>query len=168
MSTPRDYELIERPARDLVAYLTSQAAVDKLAEVAARYTGEQALSLPLWSVEVDDPRQTIHLPHLYIVPSRTRDEGDGLYPGARLQLHHEFEFAVLASSPEPQGAKWLTMRYLVALTELLCEMRDDPAYAYMNWGVGGPTDYYFQPTYSTQSSQLVGDARLITWVEVHE
>lgn len=168
MSTPRDYELIERPARDLVEYLTSQAAVDKLEEVAARYTGERALPLPLWTVDVDDPRQTPHLPHLYITPSRTREKGDGLFSGARLQLAHEFEFAVLASSPEPQGAKWLAMRYLVALTELLCEIREEDAYAYMNWGVGGDTDFYYQPTYSTQASKLVGDARLITWVEVHE
>lgn len=168
MSTPQDYELVERVARDLVTYLTGAAAVAKMAEVAARYTGAAALAQPIWTVTVDDPRKTVHLPHLYIVPTRAQDAGDGLFPGVHLQMAYEFEFAVFASSPEPQGAQWLKFRYLVALTELLCEMQAEASYSWMAWGVGGPTDFYYQPTYTNESNQLVGDGRLITWVQVHE
>lgn len=164
------YELVERIARGLQEYLGGQDAADKIADVAARYTGAEALDMPAWTVSVGQPRivGVAHFPHLFIVPDKGEEIGDGLGWGVPSTVNYTVEFAVLTQAPEEEDVNWLKWRYLLALTELLAEMKDPGGYEWANWGVGGPTTFYYLQTYTNQAGLLTGDARLISTVQVHE
>lgn len=166
----RDYQLVERVMRGLQAYMTSTAADDKVAAVAARYTGNEALTMPVWTVTVGEPRLqgVAHLPHLFITADRAKEEGDGLSFGGAFAVTYQIQFAILATAPVEEDVNWLKFRYLVALSELLAEMNQDADYQWMEWGVGGPTEFYYLLTYTNSSNQLVGDARLVTSIQMHE
>lgn len=166
----KEYQLVERVVRSVKTYLESAAAGEKIAEVAARYTGTEALTMPTWTVTVGEPKKVglAHLPHLFIVAERGKEEGDGLSFGGAFAVTYQVEFAILAVSPVEEDVNWLKFRYLVALSELLAEMNQEADYQWMEWGVGGPTEFHYLLTYTTQSNQLVGDARLITSIQMHE
>lgn len=168
--TARDYQLVERVLRGLKAYLTSTAVDDKVAEVAGRYTGDEALVMPTWTVTIGEPRLqgVAHFPHLFVTAESATETGDGLSFGGPFAMTYQIQFAILATAPVEEDVNWLKVRYLVVLTELLAEMNQDADYQWMEWGVGGPTTYYYLLTYTNQSSQLVGDARLVTSIQAHE
>ena len=166
----KEYQLVERVIRSVKAYLESAAAGEKIAAVAARYTGAEALTMPTWTVTVGEPRLSggAHVPHLFVTAERAKEEGDGLSFGGTFAVTYQIQFAVLATAPEEEDVNWLKFRYLVALSELLAEMNQEADYQWMEWGVGGPTEFFYLLTYTNQSSQLVGDARLITSIQMHE
>lgn len=162
-----EYQMVEPILRGLKAYLGGAAGTAKIAEVAARYTGDEALTMPDWTVTVGEPRLqgVAHLPHLYITPDRGRDDGMGLSAGP-IDMVYQVQFAVLATANEEEAVNWLKLRYLVVLAELLQEMHTDPDYVGWEWGVGGPTEFYYLLTYTNQSNALVGDARLVTSIQM--
>lgn len=158
------YDLVEGIADAVIAYIEANQAA-KLTAVEARYTTPVGLTdFTVRMGDVDQEREPEDaFPLLYVSPTRTR-----LVPSLgglerACQAEHGFTFAAIVWRPTEQATempaetmKRATMRYAVALVEMLIESRATTGYEWATLASdmsGGGTDVQYR-TYKTPTGYL--------------
>ena len=167
------WQLAETIADATAAYIAASQTA-KLADVQARFTTIPITLGDFAAVRFSDPfiPREPEYPILYIAPDTTEIE----YGAGHTALDgvHVFEFAVLVrhagdiTTRPAEMVKRASARYILAVLEMLNDMHTHSSSTYyangapVHWGSNdiAPRIYY-QPTYSRQSGEYIGDARLI-------
>lgn len=115
-------------------------------------------------------------PVLYVRPAGFT--GAGSFGSGTLRGDHLFMFAVLtaiSAAGEPETVLRLGMRYLLGVYEMLHDMHDHNDNSYhvagqtLHWETGdAPTTFEFDPLYSRESGEWLGDVRMLVAVHLKE
>ena len=159
----------EATAEAAITYIEANGAA-KLTSVAARYS--DGIPLPaIAALRLSDPwlGAESEFPVVYFVPEESRRVPSAMGMKQVGLWAHRFLVAIVAELSIDQGRaitsaetiRRMMMRYVVAILEMLAE-----GYASMGheWGVGGPTEVYYDATITDKErNAYLGDARIVIW-----
>lgn len=162
------------------AYIAANMTT-KLAAVSARYTATPLTMADFAAIRISDPdrESEADFPVLFIMPDQAELEWHAGHTS--LTGRYRFEFAVLvwagvapgSTDSQAEAVKRLSMRYLLAVLEMLRDMHThtDSTYyaggAPIHWGSDEQAiQTYYKPVYVNRNGhEWLGDARLIIGVD---